>query len=531
MLEFDVYLAISALSGLVIVSYLFSLVSAKTRIPTVLMLLLLGVGIRELLMSVGRYVEIPLDFIQFFGVLGLILVLLEAGLDLNLSRAKLPLMRRAVTSATFMLALTAVGIALVMHLALELSWLRSFVYAVPLAVISSTIVASSIGYLSEDKREFLTYESSISDVLGILVFNLLIAGEALNAGAIALNVGSIVLALALSVVVSVLLVVMLAKTTMPIKAFLVIAVLLLIYSLGHTWQLPTLFTVLIFGLIINNWGKSKFRPLHGYLKDGSVEKAAQTVKFVNAESAFLVRTLFFTMFGYMIDVRMLANPTVLLVGSAVVAVIFAARLLYLWIFNRNHVLPELFFAPRGLVTIVLFYSIPSAMTVTAFDDGVVFFVVMVTTVVMTVGSVWFTPRGATRADEEARARVAAEESEASHGTTPGTAPPSVPAAESPAAESPVEAPAPADQTPGSASAPASQTAVPAASVPTSAAWEARQAPEAPESQEALQPISLTSGLTPSGQGSASADGVAVGESGRTGASHSRTGDTMSCPID
>src|SRR5690625_3646267 len=77
MLEFDVYLAISALSGLVIVSYLFSLVSAKTRIPTVLMLLLLGVGIRELLMSVGRYVEIPLDFIQFFGVLGLILVLLE----------------------------------------------------------------------------------------------------------------------------------------------------------------------------------------------------------------------------------------------------------------------------------------------------------------------------------------------------------------------------------------------------------------------------------------------------------------------
>src|SRR5699024_11861325 len=98
------------------------------------------------------------------------------------------------------------------------------------------------------------------------------AGAALRAGAIALNVASIGLALALSVVVSVLLVVMLAKTTMPIKAFLVSAVLLLIYSLGHTWQLPTLFTVLIFGLIINNWGKSKFRPLHGYLKDGRSEE-------------------------------------------------------------------------------------------------------------------------------------------------------------------------------------------------------------------------------------------------------------------
>src|SRR5699024_11062401 len=250
------------------------------------------------------------------------------------------------------------------------------------------------------------------------------------------------------------------------------------------------------------------------------------------------------MFGYMIDVRMLANPTVLLVGSAVVAVIFAARLLYLRIFNRNHVLPELFFAPRGLVTIVLFYSIPSAMTVTAFDDGVVFFVVMVTTVVMTVGSVWFTPRGATRADEEARARVAAEESGAGHGATRVTVPPSVPAAESPVeapaealTEAPVEAPAGAltetpavaDQTPGSASAPAYRTAVPAASVPASAAREARQVPKAPEPQEPLQPVSLASGLTPSGQGTASADGAAVGESGRTGASHSRTGDTMSCP--
>lgn len=486
MFEFDVYLAISALSGLVIVSYLFSLVSAKTRIPTVLMLLMLGVGIRELLVHFGHYVQIPLDFIQFFGVLGLILVLLEAGLDLNLSKSKLPLMRRAVTSATFVLALTTVGIALVMHWALELSWLTSFVYAVPLAVISSTIVASSIGYLSEDKREFLTYESSISDVLGILVFNLLIAGESLSAGAIALNLGSIVLALVLSVVVSVLLVVMLAKTTMPIKAFLVIAVLLLIYSVGHTWQLPTLFTVLIFGLIINNWGKSKFRPLHGYLKDGSVEKAAQTVKFVNIESAFLVRTLFFTMFGYMIDVRVLTNPTVLLVGSAVVAVIFAARYLYLRIFNRNHVLPELFFAPRGLVTIVLFYSIPTSMTVSAFDDGVVFFVVMVTTVIMTLGSVWFTPRGATRADEEARAREA---------TQAAAAPPSAPAAESPT------------------EAPAGGGAVLSEGDPARA-WD----PAGAAAVHAAQPLR------------AADDGV-VGDRGGAGAWHSRTGDTMSCPIE
>src|SRR5690625_771090 len=151
MIEFDVYLAITALSRLVIVSYVFSILSARTRIPTVLMLLLLGVGIREITMAAGHYVEIPLDFIQFFGVLGLILILLEAGLDLNIHREKLPLIGRATGSAAFVLSLSVVLIAVIIQLTFVQGWLLSFIYAAPLAVISSTIVASSISYLSEDK--------------------------------------------------------------------------------------------------------------------------------------------------------------------------------------------------------------------------------------------------------------------------------------------------------------------------------------------------------------------------------------------
>ncbi len=407
MIQFDAYVAVMALSGLIIVSYVFSLVSVRTRIPTVLMLLLLGVGIRELLTALGMYVEIPLDFVQFFGVLGLILVLLEAGLDLNLSREKLPLVRRAIGSAAFVLGLSVVGIALIVRFLLEQSWLVSFVYAVPLAVISSTIVASSIGYLSEAKREFLTYESSVSDIVGILLFNVLVAGQSVSVGMIALNVGSILLSIVISVVVSVLLVFLLAKAKVNIKAFLIFAVLLLIYSLGHLWQLPTLLVVLVFGLILNNWRQRRFRRLHRYLGVGAVERAAETVKSVNTESAFLVRTVFFTLFGYMIDVRVLGDATVLVAGSAIVAAIFGARYLYLRLFIREHVLPELFFAPRGLVTIVLFYSIPAGLTVAEFDDGIVFFVVVATTIIMTIGSIWFTPHEATRVVEEARNGTAA----------------------------------------------------------------------------------------------------------------------------
>lgn len=400
MFEIDIYTVIIALSVLVILSYVFTLISNKTRIPTVLFLLALGVVIREALTLFGVYVEIPLEIIKFLGVLGLILILLEAGLDLNMSKQKLPLVKYAAASSLFVLVLSVFGIAAAIHYILGQSWHISFVYAVPLSVISSTVVASSINYLSESKREFLTYESSLSDIIGILVFNFLVAGSMFSVGLITLDLISVAVAIVVSIFVSLLLIVLLTKVRVDIKAFLIFSVLLLIYALGHKWEMPTLLTVLIFGLIVNNWHTAPFRRFHKFLKTDDVKQAASTIKSVTAESAFLIRTFFFTVFGYMIDVRVLGNTKVILVGTMIVLIIFLARYLYLRIFVRDHILPELFFAPRGLVTIVLFYSIPATLTFESFDDGVLFYVIMLTTLVMMFGSMWFTPKDATRESEE-----------------------------------------------------------------------------------------------------------------------------------
>lgn len=394
--ELDVYTTIAALSGVVVLSYVFSLISKRTRIPTVLMLLLLGIGIRETLRAFDISASLPLAVIQFFGVLGLILVLLEAGLDLRISKHALPIIKKATASSLFVLILSVTGIASIVHFLLDQSWLTSLVYAVPISVISSTIVASSIGYLSQAKREFLTYESSLSDIFGILLFNFLIAGQSLSLGLVAFDIVGIIIALVMSVVVSIGLVYLLAKVDTNIKAFLIFPVLFLIYAFGHKWQLPTLLTVLVFGFIINNWRHRKFRPLHHQLKPSDVEQATQTVKSVTTEAAFLIRTIFFTLFGYMIDVRVLGDTQVLLVGTLIVGALFLIRYLYLRIFISEHVLPELFFAPRGLVTIVLYYSIPAGLMIGQLDDGVLFFVILVTTLIMTAGSLWLTPKDATR---------------------------------------------------------------------------------------------------------------------------------------
>lgn len=403
MLELSTYTILALACGLVIISYIFSLISAKTRIPTVLFLLLLGIGIREALVASGHYVHLPGQAIELLGILGLILILLEAGLDINLSRDKLPLIRKATASSLFVMALSVAGISTIIHFGLDQAWLTSLIYALPLSIISSSIVASSIRNLSEAKREFLTYESALSDIFGILLFNYLVATGALSIGSAATMAGGLAIALVASVAASLLLMWLMTKVTIDIKIFLVFAVLFLLYSFGHAVGLPALMLVLIFGLLINNWHKVNGRLINRLLPSQQVGQTAYSLKALTSESAFLIRTFFFLLFGYTIDIHVLSDYNVLVVGSLVVAAIYLVRFIYLRIFLKEHILPELFYAPRGLVTIVLFYRIPQGIQFDSFSDGVLFFVVLATTVIMMIGSLFFTPREATRKAEEEQA--------------------------------------------------------------------------------------------------------------------------------
>ncbi|HET7630081.1 MAG TPA: cation:proton antiporter, partial [Candidatus Saccharimonadales bacterium] len=337
MLELSTYTILTLLCGLIIVSYIFSLISEKTRIPTVLLLLFLGIGIREGLKASGNYVELPGQAIELLGVLGLILILLEAGLDINLSREKAPLIKSAVASSLFVMILSVAGISAVIHLGLGQPWLTSLIYAVPLAIISSSIVGSSVRNLGEEKREFLTYESALSDIFGILLFNYLVASGVFSLTAVLGLASGIVIAIGASVLASLLLLWLMTRVTINIKVFLMFAVLFLLYALGHQLGLPALLLVLVFGLLINNWYKVRGRVADKLLPNQSVGETAYALKALTAESAFLIRTFFFLLFGYTIDVRVLGDPSVIVVGTMVVMVIYLVRYLYLRLFLNAHI--------------------------------------------------------------------------------------------------------------------------------------------------------------------------------------------------
>jgi len=376
--------------GLIILSYLFSVLNRATRIPSVLLLLATGILLRYLLSSTGNSFIIPQAVTEILGTVGLIMIVLEAGLDLEVTKAKLPLIKSSFFSALVIFVVSSLGVAGILYWWLaDTPFISCLVYAIVLSVVSSAIVLPSVHHLSAEKKEFLIYEASFSDVLGIMVFNFFTAGQIITLQSTAWFLASIPVALVLSVAVCFGLILLLVNNRVNIKFFLVFAVLVVIYVGGKSMHLPSLLTVLMFGLVINNWELMKWKPLKTYFSDDKVNDMAAFLKSITAESAFLIRTFFFIIFGFGIDLVFLKDLDVLLLGSIIVAALLALRFIYLRIVHKYDLFPELFYIPRGLITVLLFYKIPEWQRIDAFDEGVLFFVILATTLIMMFGSLLY----------------------------------------------------------------------------------------------------------------------------------------------
>lgn len=368
-------------------SYLFNLLSKRTGIPSVLLLLLAGIGTREALIYLDISFALPGRAVELFGILGLIMIILEAGLDLSVSKKKLPVVRNAFLSAVFILLISSVIVAAFLYYYLKEDFLNCLIYAIPLSVVSSAIVIPSISHLSQKNREFLIYETSFSDITGILLFNYMIAGNLLHSGNITWFFGSIALSIAVSLVLSILVLFLLTRIATKVRFFLVFAILIFLYAGGKMLHLPALFIILLFGMIVSNWQLDIFKRLERLIPYEKVNGVSHLLHALTAESSFLIRTFFFFVFGLTIDLRLLIEKDVIFAGSSIVLIMLLTRYVYLRFFLRSHVFPEVFFMPRGLITILLFYSIPKTHLLSRFNDGILFFVILMTSVIMTIGSV------------------------------------------------------------------------------------------------------------------------------------------------
>lgn len=375
--------------GLVILSYFFSIIGKYIRVPSVLLLLFAGVGFRMAADYYGIQFAFPVKIVEALGVTGLIMIVLEAGLDLRLEKSKTKLIRNSFFAALFIFVFSAGLIVLVLYYWLHAPVDKCVLYAIPLSIMSSSVVLPSIHHLTEQKKEFLIYEASFSDIIGILFFNYVVANEAVSAVSLGKFGINIVISIVLSLILSLLLLFILAKTSLNIKFFLIFALLVLIYTVGKILHLPSLLIILFFGLMINNWDKIKIRFLRKYFPETEIIDIRTLLHSITAESSFLIRTFFFILFGFSVQITSLNDMGIIEIGSLIIAALLVVRILYLRFFLHTNLFPELFFIPRGLITIVLFYKIPTEMRLSNFDDRILFFVILATGIIMALGMIFY----------------------------------------------------------------------------------------------------------------------------------------------
>jgi len=378
-------------SLIVIISYLFNLVARRYSIPSVLLLILLGM----ILHGVVKALHIPspelTPVLEVLGIIGLIMIVLEASLDLELSGEKRRVISRAFFAALVTLVLSAGLIAGVITLYLGVDMTTGLLYAVPLSIMSSAIIIPSVSALSEEKREYMIYESTFSDILGIMLFYFLINSmEAESIGQMSLSVLlNLTITVLVSLAASYFLIFLFQKIRTQLKLFLLIAVLILLYALSKMFHLSSLLIILVFGLILSN--RQIFFPgkLNRFLNEKQMASIFDNFKLITLESSFVVRTFFFVIFGFTIVLSSLLDLKVWMVSLLILGILYGIRYAYFRFIIRHDIVPEVWMAPRGLITILLFYSIPEELVAPGFNPGILLLVILVTSIFMAVSLIRF----------------------------------------------------------------------------------------------------------------------------------------------
>ena len=382
----DPYILIIALSCIIIISHFLNIYSEKTGVPSVLILILFGAVLQLDTQLIGFQIldaETRKPLLKILGVTGLILILLEAALELKINKSMIVSSLKAFFVGLFGLIITSFVMAYILHVFVaDLNILHALLYSVPLSIISSAIIIPSIQNLDRDKKSFLIYESTFSDVLGLMMFQVVIGS--LATGAVKSSseiIGNIGLSIMISIIVSMLLIYLFQKITGHTKLFFLFSILLLLYAIGEMFHLSSLLIVLIFGIILNNYKSVFLGPLSKVINNEKVDNIQNYFKIIIMESAFVVRTFFFILFGYYVSLDSLFHFEVIIISLVLLAAIYSIRFLLIFPAMGGRSWPELFLSPRGLITILLFFSIPEEYVVdmifhTEIIPGVLLFIIL-----------------------------------------------------------------------------------------------------------------------------------------------------------
>lgn len=364
------FVTILTVGLLVFAAHLFTALFEKARIPDVLLLMLLGIVAGPLL----HLVE-PADF----GLVGpalttiaLIVILFEGGTTLDIPT----IVRSAghtlsLTLATF---IVTAGITAVMFVtAFGVSPLIGLILGGIIGGTSSAVVVPMVRGLKmkDPAGTVLVLESSLTDVLCIvLVYALLEAtvSEATSTGRI---VGTVLSALVFAGVIGILgghlwLLLLKRVRRFPNTVFTTFAFIFILYGISEMLGYSGAITALAFGITLTNFRFFRFDRLP-FLRSAEWESISATERAFYGEIVFLLKVFFFVYLGILIRFD---DVGLVLFAVALVAVIYAARIVITKVVLPKHVdrldaAVVSVMIPKGLAAAVLAslplqYGVPEA---------------------------------------------------------------------------------------------------------------------------------------------------------------------------
>jgi cell volume regulation protein A len=357
----NIAIVIAFIGLVVFAAHLFEGIFRRTRIPDVLMLIIIGLIIGPILNLVtpDSFGEIG----PIFATITLIIILFEAGLNLNLKLLSETFQRTMLLAVVVFIVSTGL-VACVAYYMTDLELVQSLILGAIVGCTSPAIVAPIISRLnlSEKTIPIIIIESTITDVLAIIFAVSLIDAAEIGRFDIGNMAGQMIASFILAVVlgfISALFwsVVLDRVRTLQNSMFTTLAAVFVVFGVAELLGYGGAVSAIAFGITLGNIQIFR-KPMEKLFKKSFLAKPAginEKEKGFFAELVFLLKTLFFIYVGISLH---LASYWVIAVGIIITVLIILVRYLMVRFIIRDSI-PSKDLAtitvmlPRGLASAVL----------------------------------------------------------------------------------------------------------------------------------------------------------------------------------
>ena len=378
---------ILGLCVIVLLSYFFDITFKYSKIPGVVLLIALGIALQVIVDYTGFVIPNMRPVLPVLGTLGLILIVMDASLEIKFEKAKMKGLLQGVIASIVLTVLFISILTFAIVKIWETPLAATLLNVIPLSIISSAVAISAARLLTRSQREFITLESAVSDIFGILLFDFIILNHnSFTAGLVDFASKTFVTVL-IAVILTISLAWLLYRMNYHVNYIIILTAVVMAYSIAKLLHLPGLFLVVVFGFALSNNHLAQNTFARIFIDFDKFKNDIDSFRKILTELTFIVRSFFFIMFGFYTDLAGLVNIHSIALAAAITVSFFLMRWAFFYFFIGKGSGRLVWFAPRGLITILLFMSVPNMFRLDVINEEIVTLIILMSIFIMMMGNI------------------------------------------------------------------------------------------------------------------------------------------------